>query len=68
MSGYYDHSSGDKDARDFIAIQREKRLREDKDPVTSKEPGIGSFEKHTKVRFEQHNVMVGFEMLNFMDE
>ena len=40
---------GDKDARDFQDMQRERKLREGKKDENSTLKGIGSFEKHTRV-------------------
>ena len=49
MSIYEDPEAGDKDARDYIAMRREKRIRDGTDPTDLPKTGIGKFEKHTKV-------------------
>ncbi len=53
MEIYTDPEAGDMDARDFISMRRERRMRQGKSDVTdlrSDGGGIGTFEKHTKVR------------------
>lgn len=41
---------GDMDARDFVRMRREKRLREGLEDVSGHNQSIGSFERFTKVR------------------
>ncbi|KAG7469146.1 hypothetical protein MATL_G00125780 [Megalops atlanticus] len=48
MSVYYDKDGGDMDARDYVKMRREKRLREGLEEVTVQKQPIGSFEKFTK--------------------
>lgn len=52
MSEYYEPGTGDKDARDYIKMRAEDRLRGDiahLEEVSAFDKPIGSFEQHTKV-------------------
>ncbi|XP_039595676.1 G patch domain-containing protein 3 [Polypterus senegalus] len=48
MSVYYDKDGGDKDARDYVRMRYEKRLRDGEETESLQSLGIGSFEKYTK--------------------
>ncbi|XP_030638457.1 G patch domain-containing protein 3 [Chanos chanos] len=48
MSVYYDKDGGDKDARDYVRMRYEKRLREGLEAASGQQQQIGSFEKFTK--------------------
>jgi hypothetical protein len=50
MSVYYEATGGDRDARDFVILQRDKRRRKGISEELNDPTGrIGRFEKHTKV-------------------
>ncbi|XP_018541901.1 G patch domain-containing protein 3 [Lates calcarifer] len=48
MSVYYDKDGGDMDARDYIRMRYEKRLREGLEDGSGSSQSIGSFERFTK--------------------
>ncbi|XP_006631460.2 G patch domain-containing protein 3 [Lepisosteus oculatus] len=48
MSVYYDKDGGDKDARDYVRMRYERRLREGLEEGSTQCRPIGSFEKFTK--------------------
>ncbi|XP_076369388.1 G patch domain-containing protein 3-like [Tachypleus tridentatus] len=48
MAGYYEPGAGDKDARDFLQMRRETRLRNGIDDDDDFNRKIGFFENHTK--------------------
>ncbi|KAF6739878.1 G patch domain-containing protein 3 [Oryzias melastigma] len=48
MSIYYDKDGGDMDARDYVRMRYEKRLREGTEDGSGHNQSIGSFEKFTK--------------------
>ncbi|XP_004077710.1 G patch domain-containing protein 3 [Oryzias latipes] len=48
MSVYYDKDGGDMDARDYVRMRYERRLREGTDSGSGHNQSIGSFEKFTK--------------------
>lgn len=48
MSVYYDKDGGDMDARDFVQMRYEKRLRDGLEDRSGQSQSIGSFEKFTK--------------------
>ncbi|XP_040021411.1 G patch domain-containing protein 3 [Gasterosteus aculeatus] len=48
MSVYYDKDGGDMDARDYVRMRYEKRLREGLEDGSGHNQSIGSFEKFTK--------------------
>ncbi|GAA6226898.1 G patch domain-containing protein 3 [Lates japonicus] len=48
MSVYYDKDGGDMDARDYIRMRYEKRLREGLEDRSGSSQSIGSFERFTK--------------------
>ncbi|XP_054637730.1 G patch domain-containing protein 3 [Dunckerocampus dactyliophorus] len=48
MSVYYDKDGGDMDARDYVRMRLEKRLREGLEPGVAHNQTIGSFERFTK--------------------
>lgn len=53
MNEYEESGSGDKDARDYIKMRAEDRLRGDLarlEEISAFDKPIGSFERHTKVR------------------
>ncbi|KAF7660060.1 hypothetical protein LDENG_00288500 [Lucifuga dentata] len=48
MSVYYDKDGGDMDARDYVRMRYEKRLREGLEELSGHSQSIGSFERFTK--------------------
>lgn len=63
MSEYYEPGTGDKDARDFIKMRKEKRVRDDiahLEELSSFDKPIGAFEKHTRVSFESRFTVSDF--------
>ncbi|XP_067253323.1 G patch domain-containing protein 3 [Chanodichthys erythropterus] len=48
MSVYYDKDGGDMDARDYVRMRSERRLREGLDGLPGRQQKIGSFERFTK--------------------
>ncbi|XP_056618611.1 G patch domain-containing protein 3 [Triplophysa dalaica] len=48
MSVYYDQDGGDMDARDYVRMRSERRLREGLDGLPGRQHKIGSFERFTK--------------------
>ncbi|XP_033958445.1 G patch domain-containing protein 3 [Pseudochaenichthys georgianus] len=48
MSVYYDKDGGDMDARDYVRMRYEKRLREGLEERSGESQSIGSFEKYTR--------------------
>ncbi|XP_068179531.1 G patch domain-containing protein 3 [Antennarius striatus] len=48
MSVYYDKDGGDMDARDYVRMRYEKRLREGLEKMSADSQSIGSFERFTK--------------------
>ncbi|XP_068616500.1 G patch domain-containing protein 3 [Brachionichthys hirsutus] len=48
MSVYYDKDGGDMDARDYVRMRYEKRLREGLEKISGDIQSIGSFERFTK--------------------
>ncbi|XP_051999671.1 G patch domain-containing protein 3 [Xyrauchen texanus] len=48
MSVYYDKDGGDMDARDYVLMRSEKRLREGLEGLPGRQQKIGSFERFTK--------------------
>ncbi|XP_048882104.1 G patch domain-containing protein 3 [Brienomyrus brachyistius] len=48
MSVYYDKDGGDMDARDYVRMRHERRLREGLETPSDRQQPIGSFEKFTK--------------------
>ncbi|KAI1894935.1 hypothetical protein AGOR_G00120880 [Albula goreensis] len=48
MSVYYDKDGGDMDARDYVQMRRERRLREGLEEVSVQQQPIGNFERFTK--------------------
>ncbi|RXN05198.1 phosphatidylinositide phosphatase SAC1-A [Labeo rohita] len=51
MSVYYDKDGGDMDARDYVRMRSEKRLRDGLDGLPGRQQKIGSFERFTKRSF-----------------
>lgn len=48
MSVYYDRDCGDKDARDFVQMRLERRLRDGQEDGSVIKRQVGTFERHTK--------------------
>ncbi|XP_016322376.1 G patch domain-containing protein 3 [Sinocyclocheilus anshuiensis] len=48
MSVYYDKDGGDMDARDYVRMRSERRLRDGLDGLPGRQQKIGSFERFTK--------------------
>ncbi|XP_008292345.1 G patch domain-containing protein 3 [Stegastes partitus] len=48
MSVYYDKDGGDMDARDYVRMRYEKRLRDGLEDASGHNQSIGSFERYTK--------------------